>query len=137
MDKLSLADIEDAISDRSYLGPLPKAMEAEFALRTARFQRLLTRNSMWPTLTIYNAFLVVDYFLLPETFSIAVILHVIVTTLIVAICTRNSWLPERCDSRWIMAAIPMTMLAQIMTIYSLNASDNALHYQYLSTMIVV
>ena len=137
MAEYTLAEIENAIAARDYLHQLPPPLEKEFLLRNARFQRQLTRGSMWPTILTYNAFLPVDFLLVPNTFGLAVFLHLAVTVLIAGLCMRHHWLPERYDSRWLMALIPISMVGQIMIVYFLNATPNAVHYQYLAVMIVV
>ena len=137
MGEYSLSEIEDAIASRRYLDHLPPAMEADFQLRTARFQERLTRSSLWPTILPYNAFLLIDLLLLQATFWLAVLLHVVVTAIIAGFCTRYVWLPARYNSRWLMATLPIAMVTQIMTVFALNASPDAFHYQYLAIMIVV
>ncbi|MBU2359595.1 MAG: GGDEF domain-containing protein [Alphaproteobacteria bacterium] len=137
MPQSSLAEIEDAIAKRRYLDRFLPALEADFEARTANYERRLVRLSLWPTIVTYNAFLAMDIVLLPQTLVPAVILHVLVTLLVVAVTAIYQRTSAVRNRRWMVAAIPLAMITQIMIIYQMNKTDISHHYQYLAIMVVV
>ncbi len=87
---------------------------------------------------VYNVFLILDVFLLPQTLWLAAILHFgVVTPVIVLIAFLHPKMRRGRVRGLAATAIPLLIVAQIMLIYSLNRGQGADHYQYLAVMVVI
>ena len=132
-----LETIDAALAGRAYMGRLSPGLERLYRTRTARFRRRLVAMSLRPTLVIYNGFLVVDFVLVRDVVGLAVLLHAAVSLLIVAVSLAYRRLPDGRGARWLLTAMPLGMVAQIMAIFALSKEETRLHYQYFAVMIVV
>lgn len=116
----------------------PPAIEAVYAEQMSRYRLTVMEKGALRAIVVYNAFLPVDFLLLPRTGSIALALHLgLITPAIIII----GWLYHKMTSPLMREAaaaiIPFMMVAQIMFIYWLNQGEIADHYQYLAIMIVI
>lgn len=116
----------------------PPAIEAFYEERTASHRNRNFRMVILPALLIYNAFLIADYFLVPETFVLSVILHFCVVTPIIL---AAAFLYPRVQTAWVRdavaAAVPLSMILQIMTVFLVDAGAAAEHYQYLAIPVII
>ena len=108
----------------------PDWLEAKFDQDSGPRQARALLRSMPRLVLIYNAFILVDLVVLPETLKLAAILHAIVTPAIMIV----AWLLQRkLDSlpRDILGAIPsLLMVLQVSAIYLASTSPDASHYLY-------
>lgn len=116
----------------------PPAIETLYDQQMDSYRQKVMARGVLPVILIYNAFLVADLLLLPQTLLLATILHLaVVTPIILAVAflypkARRQWLRELAAT-----AIPFMMVAQIMFLYALNRGAGADQYQYLAVMIVI
>ncbi|SMC43936.1 diguanylate cyclase (GGDEF) domain-containing protein [Fulvimarina manganoxydans] len=130
----TIEEIEGALAMRTKDVVLPPSVAPLYAAYLKRNRIKRAWATLLATVIIYNAFLIVDYLLMPQSFWIAVALHMFITPAIlispfaIARCTTSAL-------RDLVAAIvPIAMVAQIMTIYVLSDTPAADHYQYLTIM---
>lgn len=116
----------------------PPAIEAYYEERTASHRNRNFRMVMLPALLIYNAFLIADYFLVPDTFVLSVVLHLCVVTPIIL---AAAFLYPRVKTVWVRdtvaAAVPLSMILQIMTVFLVDSGAAAEHYQYLAISVII
>ncbi|MEX0405113.1 diguanylate cyclase [Aquibium sp. LZ166] len=116
----------------------PHALEVLYGQQMETYRQKVMAKGLLPAVIIYNAFLVADLLLLPETALLAVGIHLALVTPIILIVTflyskvRRQWLRELTTT-----VIPFMMVAQIMFIYARNEGAAADQYQYLAVMIVI
>lgn len=116
----------------------PSRLEAVYERYSrARHSRLIAAT-VWPSILVYNLFLLIDYWLLPATFWLAVACHFALVTPLMLYVRHRMQQPAR---RWLRetlaASIPLAMGAQVLLIYALNDVSAASHYQYLNVGILI
>lgn len=90
------------------------------------------------TAIVYNAFLLGDIFLTPDTLGYAAALHLLVVTpamLAIAWLFRNT--PALIWRDAAAAALPILMSAQILLVYALSRAGTAPHYLYFVVMVSI
>lgn len=116
----------------------PPAIEDYYEERTASHRNRNFRMVMLPALLIYNAFLIADYYLVTDTFVLSVILHFCVVTPIIL---AAAFLYPRFKTAWardtVAAAVPLSMILQIMTVFLVDTGAAAEHYQYLAIPVII
>jgi diguanylate cyclase (GGDEF)-like protein len=138
LSAVTLADVEKLLVSSGNDARFPEAVEAEFVRRTHSFRVKVLRSSLLPTLLIYNAFLIADYILVPDTFMLAVWLHfAVVTPAILLAGLLYPRLKSGMLRNILVGSVPVLTVAQIMAIYLLNDGPDADHYQYLAIMILI
>ena len=138
MEAATLGDVETAIAGRHERGRFAPRLEAAFEARMRGYRRKVMRGSMWPSLAIYNGFLVADWLLVPESLRLAAFLHfAVVTPVILAVGALYQRLEGAVANAVMAASVPFLMVAQIMAVYALSEAPAREHYQYLAVMIVV
>ena len=138
MDPATLGDVETAIAGRRERGRFAPRLEAAFEARMRGYRRKVMRGSMWPSLAIYNGFLVADWLLVPESLRLAAFLHfAVVTPVILAVGVLYQRLEGAVANAVMAASVPFLMVAQIMAVYAMSEAPAREHYQYLAVMIVV
>ncbi|MCQ0986775.1 GGDEF domain-containing protein [Jiella marina] len=136
---MELSQIDQLLADRVYRSRFPAEIEAAYHAHRLNYRKHLARALIIPTLICYNAFLLVDYLIVPELFWLSVQIHLLVVT---PLFLASIWVffksrgPVVRDTAAILP--PVAMVAQIMTIYALSAGNSeASHYQYLAVMVLV
>ncbi len=110
-----------------------------------RFDREMgSQRSRWlasdtvNTALVYNAFLVGDVFLTPDTLLYAGALHfLVVTPAMLAIAWLFRKTPRLAWRDGLAAALPILMSAQILAIYALSRAETAPHYLYFVLMVSI
>ena len=116
----------------------PPALEQLYTDRMASYRRKIMAKGVLPAIVIYNIFLIADLLLVHETILLATVLHFgVVTPIILLSAFLFSKAKDQRTREVAAAAIPFSMVAQIMLIYALNEGAAADQYQYLAIMIVV
>lgn len=116
----------------------PPAIEAVYDEQMSPYRLQVMEKGILRALVVYNAFLPVDFLLLPRTATLALALHLgLITPAILLIGSLYHNIPRQLMREAAAAVIPFMMVAQIMFIYWLNQNENADHYQYLAIMIVI
>ncbi len=135
---ISLPDLEAFTATKSRKLSFPPDLEAAFQAQTQNYRKSVMRHIALPTALVYNAFLVADYVLVPDTFLLAAILHLAVVTPFVFLASFLYQRDLTIGVRELLAAtVPALIVGQIMLIYALNHTPAAQHYQYLAILIVV
>ncbi|MES1939371.1 diguanylate cyclase [Salinisphaera sp. T5B8] len=129
LDRLT---IERCMNDRQRRLRFPAPVERAYETYRREYRARVMASTIVPSLLIYNLYLIVDYLLLPATFDIALLCHLLVVTpwlLVAGLVVRQRpglWLRE-CLS----ASMPLAMAAQLLFIFYLNREvGTAEHYQY-------
>lgn len=136
-EPLSLVEINSLIDRRSIGLKFPEPVETEYMSEFRTYRTRLAWAILLPSIAIYNAFLCIDFYVLPRTFWLAVGMHIGVTAIILgstyfSTVTRGAAIRDA-----LFAAIPIAMVAQISAIAMLNEARLSEHYQYISIMILV
>ena len=134
----TLRAVEECIASRSKGLAFPPVLESRFELdtRERRSQRL--RAGIVPQVIAYNLFLIPDWFLIADRFWLAVTLHALVVTPwivaagLVVRDTSPRWLREGAA-----ASVPVVIVLQILTTFSLTRSTEADHYQYFVLLVLM
>ena len=135
---ISLPDLEAFMASKGKRLAFPPDLEAAFQTQTQNYRKSVMRYIAWPTALVYNAFLLADFLLVPDTLLLAAILHFAVVTPYIFLASYLYRLDLKTYVREILAAIvPTLIVGQIMLVYSLNGTPAAEHYQYLAILIVV
>ncbi|MCC0035942.1 MAG: GGDEF domain-containing protein [Hoeflea sp.] len=135
---VSLTMLDAYIAQKHKRLTFPRELEVQYDQRMDSYRRQVMARGLMPTVSVYNAFLVADFLLLPQTAITATILHLAVVTPVIFLAaflyprTSNTLLREVFRS-----FVPFMMVAQIMYIYAQNAGIGADQYQYLAVMTVI
>lgn len=137
MNTVKLREVEALLSGESRARRLPEAIEAAYLSEVHETRSQVMRLSAVPMAIIYNAFLVADFFLVPETFGVAALIHLCLVTPVILVMGLSY---GRLRSQWLqnLASVisPVLMVAQIMTIFRMNSGVGAEHYQYLAILVI-
>lgn len=135
---VSLPDLEAFMATKSRKLSFPPDIETAFQQQALNYRKSVMRHIAVPTALVYNAFLLADYLLVPDTLLLAAILHFAVVTPYIFLASYLYQLDLKTKFREVVAAIvPTLIVGQIMLIYALNSGPAAEHYQYLAILIVV
>ena len=128
---ITAQDLARAQAARRWDLAFPEAIETRFEQEIGARRAKILRLAMPRTILVYNAFLLGDYFLANDTFWLAAILHLAVITpwMVVAGILMSRPLTSRVRNM-IIASIPLTMIAGIITVFSATRDPLADHYQY-------
>jgi diguanylate cyclase (GGDEF)-like protein len=130
--------VESLLETRPVRLRFPPAIETEFEQQMRSYRAGVVRSGAIPAAVIYNAFIVADILLMPDTILFAAFLHFcLVTPVIFLVGYGYGRIARPAFQEITAAAIPLLMVLQIMTIYSLNTNEASDHYQYLAIMVVV
>ena len=137
-EAVSLTMLEAYIAQKHKRLAFPTELEVLYDQRMEAYRRQVMARGILPTVLVYNAFLIADFLLLPQTAVIATILHLAVVTPIIFLA---AFLYPRTPSKLLREVfrsfIPFMMVAQIMYIYAQNTGIGADQYQYLAVMTVI
>lgn len=126
---VSLPDLEAFMASKSRKLAFPPDLERAFQAQAQNYRKSVMRRIAWPTALVYNAFLLADYLLVPDTLLLAAILHFAVVTPYIFVASYLYRLELKTYIREILAAIVSALIiGQIMLIYSLNGTPAAEHY---------
>ena len=135
---VSLPMLEAYMAQKHRRLRFPKEIEAEYDRQMDSYRRKVMARGALPTALVYNAFLIADILLLPQTAFVSTILHFALVTPAIFLA---AFLYPRASSRTfkdiIRTVTPFMMLAQIMYIHALNSGTGADQYQYLAVMVVI
>ncbi|WP_158598399.1 GGDEF domain-containing protein [Notoacmeibacter ruber] len=135
---ITQADLETAIRQKSWTGKFSPALEAAYLSYVRQYHVGYLRSTIIPSLFIYNAFLIADYLLVPDSFGLTLMLHlgmVSIWILVVGLSLKNVHGPV--VPQLLAVSIPILMIAQIMMVYSASESVAKEQYQYLAIPIVI
>jgi len=131
MTAVTLESVESFIAEhRSGLG-FPQWLERDFEAERRNRRCLRLNASTKELIVVYNLFLAADWFLTPDTWPLAALLHLAIVTpwMIGAL-----WLFPRLSSypREVLAAsLPVLIVGQILLVYARSGAPGAVHYQNL------
>lgn len=115
----------------------PDWLEAKFDQESGPRQARALLRSMPRLVLIYNAFIIVDMFVLPETLKLAAILHAIITPAIMIVAWMLQGRLDRLP-RDILGAIPsLLMVLQVSVVYLASTSPDSSHYLYFILIIAI
>lgn len=135
---ISRSDVERCIERRTRGLRFPPAIEAAFEAYSRNHRAAVMSSTTIPALLIYNFFLVVDYLLLPATFDVSLLVHLcVVSPVIVAAGLIVRRKPGLFTREALSAAVPATMIGQILFVYTHNAGPAAAQYQFLAVVVLV
>ena len=137
-EAVSLTMLDAYIAQKHKRLTFPRELEMLYDQRMDSHRRHVMARGLLPTVSVYNAFLIADFLLLPQTAIIATFLHLAVVTPV--ICLAAFLYPRTSSKRLrevFRSFIPFMMVAQIMYIYAQNAGIGADQYQYLAVMTVI
>ena len=110
--------------------------QLEHDTRRRRAQRL--RAAVLTIIVIYNLFLIPDWMLVGDEFTVALFLHFAVVTPWILV---TGWLTKDDSSKFLRegmaASIPVAIVLQILVSFVLTNSPNADHYQYFVLLVVL
>jgi diguanylate cyclase (GGDEF)-like protein len=135
---ITLAAVEHFIAARKKGLTFPDWLERrlEHDTRRRRAQRL--RAAIPATVIIYNLFLIPDWMLVGDKFTIAIILHFAIVTPWIVL---TGWLTRDDSPKFLReglaASIPVTIVLQILVSFVLTSSPDASHYQYFVLLVVL
>lgn len=137
-EAVSLTMLDAYVAQRHKRLTFPRELEVLYDQRMDTYRRQVMARGVLPTVLVYNAFLIADFLLLPQTAIIATILHLSVVTPVIFLA---AFLYPRTPSKLLReifrSFIPFMMVAQIMYIYAQDAGLGADQYQYLAVMTVI
>ncbi|MEC9342721.1 MAG: diguanylate cyclase, partial [Pseudomonadota bacterium] len=137
---VTTAMIDDCVENTSWTLAFPDSLEKLFEERVVARRRKLMTVTTPQTLLVYNTFLIVDYLLVPETFLLAVLLHLAIVSPAIYLVGR---IYGKVDTRllrdFIPTVSPLMIVGQIMFIFWLNSGTGtgAEHYHYLAILVVI
>lgn len=140
MDKtpLTLDAVENFVAERRKGLAFPDWLEQHFEgdTRQRRAQRL---RAAVPTIAvIYNLYLLPDWMLVGDKFTIALALHFAVVTPWIVL---TGWLIKDDSSKFLReslaGSIPVAIVLQILVSFVLSASADAAHYQYFVLLVLL
>ena len=135
---LTLPMLDAYLAARPERMAFPPAIEAVYEQQMSPYRLKVMEKGILRAVLVYNAFLPVDFLLLPHTAPLAVALHLgLITPAIFLIGWLYHKIASQLARETVAAIIPFMMVAQIMCIYVLNRGEIADHYQYLAIMIVI
>lgn len=135
---VTLPMVEAFMASRSKRLAFPPPLEKLYHERMRSYYLRNMAKIVLPTIIVYNAFLIADYVLLPQTFLLATILHLgVVTPVMLFAAYAYPRLQQQWQREAVAMAMPFMMVAQIMAIFALNRGEAADHYQYLAVMVVI
>lgn len=136
--KVTADDVAKAASvrrwDLSFPNKLERRFAADMAPRRAKALEIITLR----TVVVYNVFLVGDALLVPDSFGLSLIVHLMLVTpwlLAAAVLLRRTLDPRRCDL--LVASIPLAIVAGILWVFMSSRSPLASHYQYFIVLVVM
>lgn len=133
---ITLQEVEELVATRRGASAFPPALEARYERETgARRARFLVKTTL-RTALVYNLFLVCEYLLAPDMFAIAAVLHLLIVTPWMLFVAHV--LPSVESRKWregLAASIAVAMVAQVLSVYVLTASDYAPRYIYFAPVI--
>jgi diguanylate cyclase (GGDEF)-like protein len=130
--------VEDFLRAKHRGLKFPAWLEERFEIdtRPRRAQRL--RAAMVPNAIIYNLFLIADWFLIPDQFWLAALLHAFVVTPWILLA---SWLAGKRISKLVRegsaASVPVIIVLQILCTFTRTSSADAGHYQYFVLLVML
>ena len=135
--KLSLFDIENSLKMRRTRLQFEPIVEASYEayIRTRRTSSL--HRTILRSLAIYNLLVIADFLLLPRTFGLSLVLHVIVTAASLGISASITAETPRATRECLATLVAVLMFAQVTIIYALNKGPGADNYHYFAPIIVV
>jgi diguanylate cyclase (GGDEF)-like protein len=137
-EAVSLTMLEAYIAQKHKRLAFPRELEALYDQRMESYRRQVMAKGILPTVSVYNAFLIADILLLPQTALIATILHLaVVTPIIFLVAFLYPRTPNKLLREAFRTFIPFMMVAQIMYIYAQSTGIGADQYQYLAVMTVI
>ena len=131
MTGVTLEAVESFIAERRSTLVFPEWLEREFEKDRGSRRRLRLNASTKELIVVYNLFLAADWFLTPDTWLLAMVLHAAIVTpwMIVAL-----FLFPRLPARYresLAASLPTLIAGQILLVYAASRSPGAVHYQSL------
>lgn len=135
---LNLAAVEAFIAARQKGLSFPSWLERQLEHDTRRRRAQRLRAAVIPIAVIYNTYLLPDWLLVGDRISTALLLHFVVITPWILL-TR--WFTKD-DSPKILreglaASIPVAIILQILAIFILTSSIDAVHYQYFVLLVLL
>ena len=133
---VTLAEVQACLTQLRRSLRFARAVEAAFQEKRQRFHARVSHTYILPTALMYNAFLLVDWLVLPGTFWLSAMVHLGIVTpmLIVGVLVLNRE-PGLFLRETTLASMPVLIVAQIMFIYALNPGEAADQYQYLAFLV--
>lgn len=137
-DTPNIAQLERLLSEYDGHGRLPESVEKTYLDHVHTVRAKVMRLAAVPSVIVYNAFLVADYLLVPETFRIALLLHLcVVTPVMILVGIFYGRMRSHALRSAAVMSIPVLIVMQIMTIFIMNSGTGAEHYQYLAIPVLV
>lgn len=137
-EAVSLTMLDAYIAQKHKRLTFPRAIEVLYDQQMDSYRRQVMARGLLPTVSVYNAFLIADFLLLPQTAIIATVLHLAVVTPVILLATfLYPRTPGKLLREVFRSFVPFMMVAQIMYIYAQNTGIGADQYQYLAVMTVV
>ena len=138
LSTVTLSEARACLKERGSSLRFPPAIEAAFQEQTRRYRARAVRSLILPSTVVYNAFLAVDWLVLPDTFWLSAIMHLgVVTPALLCAALILSREPGLLVREAVGASIPILMVAQILFIYAMNQGAAADQFQYLAIGIAV
>ena len=135
---LSADDVTRAQRSRRWDLMFPVEVEARFEADTGNRHLHALRIVMLRTVVIYNLFLVGDYLLAGDAFSLALVLHVALVTPWILIAMALIRRPVGPTARnLLISSIPLTMTAGVLAVFSVSRDPLVAHYQYFAVICVM
>ena len=137
-EAVSLTMLDAYIAQKHKRLTFPLELERLYDQRMASHRQQVMARGVLPTVSVYNAFLIADFLLLPQTAITATILHLaVVTPFIFLAAFLYPRTPSKLFREVFRSFIPFMMVAQIMYIYAQSTGIGADQYQYLAVMTVI
>jgi diguanylate cyclase (GGDEF)-like protein len=134
----TLAAVEEFIGAKHKSLNFPPWLEQQFESDTRRRRCQRLRAALLPNVIIYNLFLIADWFLIPDQFRLAVLLHAFVVTPWILLV---GWLAREQTPTLVReaaaASMPVVIVLQILCTFMLTTSPNAGHYQYFVLLVIL
>lgn len=137
-ETLNFNEVRAAIDAKAWRTSFPSTIEAAYENHRRRYKARDIRSTIVPCVTVYNLFLLLDYLLVPETFALAVAVHLgLVTPYMIWAASVLKREPRKVVRELVTISVPCLMVAQILLIYALNTGEGADQYQYLTVVVVI
>jgi diguanylate cyclase (GGDEF)-like protein len=135
---VSLAAVETFIATKHKGLRFPAWLESRYQSDISRRRAFRLRaHTLW-TLLVYNLFLVPDWFLVRDSFPIALILHAAIVTPWIAFAAWRVGNEKRAHVREMLAAsVPLAIVVQILVVFLHSNSPDTDHYQYFILLTVL
>lgn len=134
----SLAEVEQCLAERAWRGNFPPEIEAAYLQNRRNLRARAFRRLILPMLVTYNLFLVADFLIMPDTWLLALFLHLFIVSPAMLLVWR--YYADIKSNFWSGVAeglVPSLMFAQIMLIYALNPQAADAHYQYFAIAVIM